>query len=80
MLINYLTSLETTHFNAQSCQNGNVAWAPDRPDVKIKNHGLGQYGAEPLIARLSTWGVKGLTESSLVRMSLAASAETRRRS
>jgi len=20
---------------------------PDRPDVKIKNHGLGQYGAEP---------------------------------
>jgi len=19
----------------------------DRPDVKIKNHGLGQYGAEP---------------------------------
>jgi len=21
-------------------------------DVKIKNHGLGQYGAEPLIARL----------------------------
>jgi len=24
---------------------------PDRPDVKIKNHGLGQYGAEPLILR-----------------------------
>jgi len=20
---------------------------PDRPDVKIENHGLGQYGAEP---------------------------------
>jgi len=26
--------------------------APDRLNVKIKNHGLGQYGAEPLIARL----------------------------
>jgi len=25
--------------------------APDRPDVKIKNHGLGQYGAEPIILR-----------------------------
>jgi len=23
------------------------AQAPDRPGVKIKNHGLGQYGAEP---------------------------------
>jgi len=24
-----------------------LAWAPDRSDVKIKNHGLGQYDAEP---------------------------------
>jgi len=23
--------------------------APDRPDVKIKTYGLGQYGAEPIL-------------------------------
>jgi len=28
-------------------RSGAQASAPDRPDVKIKNHGLGQYGAEP---------------------------------
>jgi len=25
---------------------GAQIWAPDRPDVKIMNHGLSQYGAE----------------------------------
>jgi len=29
--------------------------APDRPDVKIKNHGLGQYGAEPHYSTLPFW-------------------------
>jgi len=39
--------------------------APDRPDVKIKNHRLGQCGAEPLIARLPfrNVGIKGLRNS-----------------
>jgi len=31
------------------------AWAPDRPYVKIKNHGLGQYGAEPHYSTLPFW-------------------------
>ena len=31
------------------------AWAPDRPDVKIKNHGLGQYDAEPHYSTLPFW-------------------------
>jgi len=37
-----------------SGRSGAQAWAPDRPDVKIKNHGLSQYGAErpnPIILR-----------------------------
>jgi len=38
------------------------AWAPDRPDVKIKDHGLGQFGAEPHYSTLPYWqlcAVKG---------------------
>jgi len=27
----------------------------DRPDVKTKNHGLGQYGAEPHYSTLPFW-------------------------
>jgi len=27
----------------------------DRPDVKIKNHGLGQYGAEPHYSTSPFW-------------------------
>jgi len=29
--------------------------APDRSDVKIKEHGLGQYGAEPHYSTLPFW-------------------------
>jgi len=29
--------------------------APDHPGVKIKNHGLGQYGAEPNYSTLPFW-------------------------
>ena len=32
-----------------------LAWAPDRSDVKIKNYGLGQYGAEPPYSTLPFW-------------------------
>jgi len=32
-----------------------VAWALDRADVKIKNHGLGQYGAELHYSTLPFW-------------------------
>jgi len=34
-----------------SGRSGAHAWAPDRPDVKIKNHGLGQYSSNPTILR-----------------------------
>jgi len=30
-------------------------WRSDRPDVKIKNHGLGQYGAEPHYSTSPFW-------------------------
>jgi len=36
----------------QSCAK---VWVPDWPDVKIKNHGLGQYGAEPHYSTLPFW-------------------------
>jgi len=32
-----------------------VAWVPDRHDIKIKNHVLGQYGAEPHYSTLPFW-------------------------
>ena len=35
--------------------NVELAWASDHPDVKIKNHGLGQYGAEPHYSTLQFW-------------------------
>jgi len=28
---------------------------PDLPDVKIENHGLGRYGAEPHYSTLPFW-------------------------
>jgi len=45
-----------------------MAWAPDHPDVKIKNHGLGQYGTEPHYSTLPLWQLcalkgKGLTST-----------------
>jgi len=30
-------------------------WRSDRPDVKIQNHRLGQYGAEPHYSTLPFW-------------------------
>jgi len=36
-------------FNAQYIV-GRAIWRSS-PDVRIKNHGLGQYGAEPIILR-----------------------------
>jgi len=33
--------------NADKRVNSGDNLAADRPDVKIKNHGLGHYGAEP---------------------------------
>jgi len=34
---------------------------PDRPDVKIKNHGLGQHGAQPHYSTLPFWQLCALT-------------------
>jgi len=41
--------------NLTSGRSGAQAWAPDHPHVKIKNHGLGQYGAEPHYSTLPFW-------------------------
>ena len=41
-------------------QSGGII-SGDRPDVKIKNHGLGQYGAEPIyVTILATLCIKSL--------------------
>jgi len=42
----------STHFTVPQKVEGS---APDRPDVKIKSHGLGQYGAEPHYSTLPFW-------------------------
>jgi len=46
-------------------------WRSDRPGVKIKNHGLGQYGAEPhysmYVTVLAALCIKGLIHFQLRR-------------
>jgi len=34
-----------------SGRSGAQVWAPDRPDVKIENHGLGRMAPNPIILR-----------------------------
>ena len=46
---------------------------PDRPDVKIKNGGLGQYGAAPHYSTLPFWqlcALKGQTHRLKTRTAL----------
>jgi len=45
-------------------------WRTDRPDVKIKNDGLGQYGAEPLYSALLFWQLCALKVVSCKCLSL----------
>jgi len=52
-----LESTMTTINLATWFDDGNV---PDRPDVKIKNHGLGQYAAEPHYSTLPFWQLRAL--------------------
>jgi len=49
---NWVASQSTIRFAVAAT---NHSTAPDRPDVKIKNHGLVQYGAEHRYSTLPFW-------------------------
>jgi len=60
-----------------SGRSGTQAWAPDRPDVKIKNHGLGKYGAEPHYSTILVWQLCALKGYSFVEVTLTSNVWSR---
>jgi len=59
-----------------SGQSGAQAWATDRPHVKIKNHGLGQYGAKPHYSTLPFWQLCALKRRVNGALRMARSVST----